>query len=87
MTYNARKDQLLLASVQASNAFIDVVIAEGQSHSDRYKAAHQAWESAEYEYVEFLKRMETEGKSPEDRLRPVMRSIQFRLRDIAAIFV
>ena len=86
MTYKTKLDQLMLVSVQKSNAFIDVVIQEGQSNSARYREARAAWELAEREYVTFLKLMEAGAFKPGDRVRSSRIRIALRLKDMAAIF-
>jgi len=84
MTYKARLNQLLLTSVQKSNAFIDIVIQEGQSTSSRYQKAKEEWEAAEKEYVSFLKLMESGSIDMNDRYRPFGMNFGLRVRDMAA---
>ena len=84
MTYKARLDQLLLTSVQKSNAFIDIVIQEGQSTSLQYQTAKEEWEAAEKEYVTFLKLMESGSVDMDDRYRPASMNFGLRMKDIAA---
>jgi hypothetical protein len=84
MTYKARLDQLLLMSVQKSNAFIDIVIREGQSTSLEYQKAKDDWEAAENEYVSFLKLIETGSISLGDKYRPGNLSFGLKVKDIAA---
>jgi hypothetical protein len=87
MTYKTRLDQLLLISIQKSNVFIDIVSREGQSNSDHYKKAKEEWETAEKEYVTFLKLMEFGQISPNDTITQIKSDIRIRIKNLAALFL
>jgi len=87
MTYKARLDQLLLLSVQKSNAFIDVVRLEGQSDSTHYQKAKEEWEAAEKAYVSFLKLMEFGQISPNDHITQIKSDFRLRIKNLAALFL
>lgn len=84
MTYKARLDQLMLVSIQKSNAFIDVVSREGQSNSPEYRAAHDAWEAAERDYVSLLSYIEKEGIDPQMAYPALRNAFRLGMKDIAA---
>ena len=87
MTYKARLDQLLLISVKKSNAFIEIVRAEGQSMSARFLQAKSEWEDSERDYVEFLKLMEHSRVNPNDQIFSLRTALKARIKVIAsAIF-
>lgn len=86
MTYKARLDQLLLISVQKSNAFIDIVRIEGQNNTPQYTHARIEWEAAEREYVSMLKFMESAKVSPNDSISPIINNVRIGIRSIMMLF-
>ncbi len=84
MTYKARLDQLLLISIKKSNAFIDIVRAEGQSRSALFTKAQAEWEASEKNYVDFLRLMERSHVDPNQRIFSLRTALKARIKVIAS---